>query len=420
MSKMTSSTKRNIVILGGSYGGISVAHYVLKHAIPVLPDKDSYQVILISSASQAMCRPACPRALLSDDMFPQEKLFVSIIEQFEQYSKDSFRFVHGSATAVDHNARTVSTKLKTGETETTDFHALVIATGAATSSPLMGLNSDEVALKKAWKEFRKSLKRARRIVIVGGGPTGIETAGEIGEYLNGRAGIMNERLLVPTCSITVVTAGPEILPILRPSLAHNAEAYLAKVGVDVIKNTRVKSVDPSMAGADLNWLTAGASVTLDDGKTIETDLFIPATGSTPNTSFLSKDLLKPSGQVITNTSTLRVDAAGPRIYAVGDASSYARPAVHNIHAAVPVLGANIKRDLLLAAGKPESDVGPEKVFKEDLRETQMVPIGKTKGVGAVMGWRLPSVLVWLIKGRDYWLWTMGGFWSGKQWAKEAR
>jgi NADH dehydrogenase FAD-containing subunit len=225
MSKTTSSNKKNIVILGGSYGGISVAHYVLKHAIPVLPEKDSYQVILISSASQAMCRPACPRALLSDDMFPQEKLFVSITEQFEQYSKDSFRFVHGSATAVDHNARTITTKLKTGETQTTDYHALVIATGAATSSPLMGLNSDEVALKKAWKEFRKSLKRARRIVIAGGGPTGIETAGEIGEYLNGRAGIMNERLLVPTCSITVVSNVP-----VRTACETLLTSYLNVVG----------------------------------------------------------------------------------------------------------------------------------------------------------------------------------------------
>jgi len=419
MAETTPSLKKNIVVLGGSYSGMSVAHYVLKHAIPTLPEKDLYQVVIISSASQAMCRPACPRALISDDMFPQEKLFVSIPAQFEQYPKDSFRFVQGSATAVDHNARTVSIELKAGEKESITFYALVIATGASTASPLFGLNRDEVFLKEAWKEFRPALAKSKRIVIAGGGPTGVETAGELGEYLNGRAGYLNAKLLVPNVSITVVTAGSTILPYLRPSIAKTAEQYLAKVGVDIVTNARVKSVDPPNAGVDINWLTAGATITLDDDKTIEADIFIPAAGLTPNTSFLAKDLLNASRQVTTNTSTLRVDAAGPRIYAIGDASSYARPAVHNILAAVPVLGGNIKRDLLLAAGKSESDVGADKVFKEDTRETQLVPIGKSKAVGAAMGWRFPSWVIWLIKGRDYWLWTTGGLWSGKQWAKEA-
>jgi hypothetical protein len=89
-------------------------------------------------------------------------------------------------------------------------------------------------------------------------------------------------------------------------------------------------------------------------------------------------------------------------------------------AAVPVLGAHIKRDLLLAAGRSEIEVGMEKEFKEEKKETQMVPIGTSKGVGAAMGWRLPSWAVWFLKGRDYWLWTVEPVWSGKQWAKEAK
>lgn len=118
-------------------------------------------------------------------------------------------------------------------------------------------------------------------------------------------------------------------------------------------------------------------------------------------------------------STLRVDKAGPRVYAVGDVGSHARPAVHNILNTVPTLCANIKRDLLIAQGKDETAVGLDRVFKEDTRETQLVPIGKSKGVGAAMGWQLPSLIVWMIKGRDYWLWTTGGLWSGNQWAKES-
>lgn len=409
--------RTNIIILGGSYGGISTAHYVLKHVIPHLPDKESYQVILVSASSETMCRPACPRALISDDMFPQEKLFVSIAKVFEQYPKDSFRFIHGTATELDHTNRTVSINLAIRNTENIVFHALIIATGASTSSPLLGLNQDDQILRSNWTTFRKALPTAKNIIIAGAGPAGIETAGELGEYLNGRAGWFSPKLSNPKVAITVISADAKILPALRPSLAQKAEHYLSKVGVSILKNARVTTVEPPGAGTD--HVDAKATLTLKDGSTLDADLYIPATGMRPNTAFVSKNLLTATGLVSTNTSTLRVDNAGPRIYAIGDASSYARPAIHVLEKAIPVLCANIKRDLLLASSQDASSVGEDRVFKEDMRETQLIPIGTSKGVGAAMGYRLPGLIVWLIKGRDYWLWTTGGLWSGKQWAKEA-
>ncbi|KAF8857407.1 FAD/NAD(P)-binding domain-containing protein [Acephala macrosclerotiorum] len=413
------TSQKNILILGGSYGGISTAHYLLKHAIPQLPDKESYQVIIVSASSEAICRPACPRALISDDLFDQKKLFVSIPKQFEQYPRASFRFIHGTATKLDHAKRIVTIDLGKSRIETCVFHALVIATGSSTPSPLLSLNRDEEFLRANWAEFRTSLPTAKSIVIAGGGPAGVETAGELGEYLNGRAGWFSSKLKNPKAAITVVTSDSKILPALRVAIAKKAETYLAQVGVTVIKNARVKSVTPGGAGTDSALIASKATVSLDDGQTLEADLYIPAFGTRPNTSFIDKSLLNADGRVETNASTLRVDKARPRIYAVGDVGSYARPAVHLILNAIPVIGANIKRDLLLAAGKEENDVGEDRKFEEDTRETQMVPIGKSKGVGAAMGYALPSFLVWLIKGRDYWLWTTGDLWSGKQWAKES-
>lgn len=185
----------------------------------------------------------------------------------------------------------------------------------------------------------------------------------------------------------------------------------------VVTGSRVATVSPAGVGTE-SALTTNATVTLEDGKTLEADLYIPATGAVANTGFIHESLLMASGSVESNVSTLRVDKAGARVYAIGDLGSHARPAVHNISNTVPTLCANIKRDLLLAEGKEESTVGADRVFK-DTRETQLVPIGKNKGVGAAMGFQLPSLFVWLIKGRDYWLWTTGDLWSGKQWAKES-
>lgn len=350
-------------------------------------------------------------------MFQQQKLFVNIPKAFEQYPKDTFCFIHGTATELDHSNRTISATLTTGQTQKLEFHALIIATGASTPSPLFGLNRDDEFLRETWSKLREALPTAKNIVIAGGGPAGIETAGELGEYLNGRAGWFSSKLENPKVSITVVTSDSKILPALRPSIAKKAENYLAKVGVTVIKGTKVVAVDPSGAGTEN--ITTDASVTLSDGNTLDVDLYIPATGTRPNTSFINKALLTPDGRVETNSSTLRVDKAGERVYAIGDVGSYSRPAIHLILSAVPVLCANIKRDLLLAAGKEKSSVGEDREFKEDTRETQLVVIGKSMGVGAAMGFQLPSFLVWLIKGRDYWLWTTGDLWSGKQWGKES-
>ncbi|OQE26019.1 hypothetical protein PENFLA_c007G00051 [Penicillium flavigenum] len=167
-------------------------------------------------------------------------------------------------------------------------------------------------------------------------------------------------------------------------------------------------------------LTTNAMVTLEDDKPLQADLCIPAASAIPSTSFIQESLLTANGSVETNVSTLRVDKAGPRVYAVGDVGSHARPAVHNILNTVPTLCASMKRNLLIAEGQEESAVGPDRVF-EDTHGTQLVAIGRstTKRVGAAMGFQLSSVMVWMIKGRDYLLWITGGLWSGNQWANES-
>jgi NADH dehydrogenase FAD-containing subunit len=347
-------------------------------------------------------------------MFPQEKLFVNISQLFEQYPKGRFRYIQGTATHLDHVTRSVTVNLINDEIEKFDYLALVIATGASTNSPLLGLTTDEESLRTEWVSFRKALPTARSIVISGGGPAGIETAGELGEYLNGRAQWFDTQTATPKVAIKVITGGTQILPALRPAIAKKAEIHLAKLGVTVIKDTRAEKT--SLQGAGRTTSAGPARLTLSNGAIMDVDIYIPAIGTRPNTAFIQTCLLTLDTRVNTNPSTLRVDKAGDLAYAIGDCSSYARPAVHLILNAVPVLCANMRKDLLVSTGKGG---GEDRIYMEDKRETQMVSIGKSSGVGAAMGWQLPSWMVWLIKGRDYWLWTTGNLWNGKQWAKEA-
>jgi apoptosis-inducing factor 2 len=410
--------KKQIVIIGGSYGGVSIAHYLERHVLPALTDSTSYTVTMISSSTEFWDRPAAPRAMISDHFFPQNKLFVKTAQLFEQYPAGSFRFVHGTATKADHVKRTVEVMLADdGRSETISAHALVIATGATSSSALLGLRpgQDVEALKESWKQFREALPLAKHVVIVGGGPAGIETAGELGEHLNGKPGWFASKLENPKVQITVLTAASKILPVLRPAIAKTAIEYLAAVGVTVKTNARVVSVSGSA-----NDIAGPAYLKLEDGTEIHADLYISATGLTPNTSFLDASLLTADKRVKTNSTTLRVEGnnIAPRIYAIGDVASTARPAILLINDAIPFLGANIKHDLQLAAGVSAQTAVPERKYKADTSETQLVPIGTKRGVGAVKGWRVPSWFVWAMKGRDYWLWTLPGLWSGKAFAKE--
>lgn len=349
-----------------------------------------------------MCRPACPRAMLADEYFDQSKLFVDIHAQLVQYPSDKWEFVHGAAVGVDHVARTARIGFG-GKEQVIAFHALVVATGTSTPSPLL---SNGPFRKEAWDTLRSSLPSARKIVVAGGGPTGVEVAGELGSHLN--SGSEGRRV-----EVTLVTSGERILPSLRPALAKTAEKYLSDLGVKILTGTKVVSVEPENAGRDVAATTSSAIVSLSSGEELEADISIPATGTRPNTAFLAKELLDENGKVKTNAKTLRADSVGDRIYALGDCSNAFRPAVHNVLAAVPVLSNNIAKDLHAAAGV--GAVKEDKLFVEDTRETQLVPIGNKKGVGAAMGWKLPSWLVWMIKGRDYWIWTTGKLWSGRQW-----
>jgi NADH dehydrogenase FAD-containing subunit len=158
-----------------------------------------------------------------------------------------------------------------------------------------------------------------------------------------------------------------------------------------VYNTRVADVSEGRNGRK--------TVTLAGGKKMDVDLYIPAHGVDPNSSFISATLLTDHGYVKTNPQTLRVDAAGPRVYAVGDVASYSRNCYLDIYGSLPTLFVNLKRDLLSYPN--EKAKGTDRLFTPNMKEMQCVPIGSKGGVGALMGWRMPNWMVWLLKARDY-------------------
>jgi NADH dehydrogenase FAD-containing subunit len=418
------SEQKTVLILGASYAGLSSAHYFLKHVLPVLPESKSYKVVLVNPSTHFFARPAAPRSLVSQKLMPPEKVFYDIAGGFKQYTAEQFTFLQGTATAMDPATRTVTVSLPTKELQTISYYALILAVGTRPASAILGLQTTHLVAQEAQAAFSKALTEAKTIVIAGGGPAGVESAGEIGHELNGMAGMFSKRPKNIKASITVITSDKKLLPALRPALATKAEKILNKLGVDVIYNTKVQSVTPQGAGElntatnSIEKVTSKATITLSNGETKEADLYIPATGVTPNTQFIPRTLLNERGFIEMNGSTLRVDGAGERVYAIGDCGSYTRGGVMDIYDAVPVLLTNVKRDLLSPDGKPTS--GQDRPYKPNLKETQIVPVGRSKGVGAIFGWKLPSFMVWMIKGRDYFASMTPPIVDGSKWKKESK
>ena len=86
-------------------------------------------------------------------------------------------------------------------------------------------------------------ERLLRFVIVGGGPTGVELAGTIAELAHHTLAADFRRIDPRSATITLVEAGPRLLPYLHASLSDYARQSLEQLGVEVRLGTPVTRCD---------------------------------------------------------------------------------------------------------------------------------------------------------------------------------
>jgi NADH dehydrogenase FAD-containing subunit len=171
---LSSRTMKNIVILGGSYAGVSTAHRILKQVAKLGP----FKITLVSPETEFYWNMASARGIIPGQ-FSDEKLFKPIAAGFERYPATQFEFILASAQSLDVEAKVVEISGTTGQ-RILDYDFLILATGSRTKNgtPLKGLGSTE-ATKNALHDFQSQIKKAKTIVVAGGGVTSIEIAGEL-------------------------------------------------------------------------------------------------------------------------------------------------------------------------------------------------------------------------------------------------
>jgi len=297
-----------VLVLGGGFAGIGAAHKLKKSdADVVVVDKHDYhtfQPLLYQVATGLLEQPAVGH--------PIRDLF---------HKQDNVRIHQDEVTAIDLDAR----RVEFAELEALGYDYLVLGLGAEVNFfgvegaaehafPLYTL-TDAVRLKnhvlKTWEEADRKPALvedgALNVVVVGGGPTGVETAGAMAELYNGVFKKDYPDVPEGAATITLVEAGPEIFPMFKPDIREYTVGALEKRGVDVQTGDVVESISPTR-------------VKLKSGDELEAHTLVWGAGLQGNELVRSLGLELGRGNRVGVDEELRIPAH-PEVYAVGDVAA---------------------------------------------------------------------------------------------------
>ena len=350
---MTNALRR-IVVVGNGIAGLTAADSLRAEGF------DGELTIVGDEARAAYSRPALSKAVLrSDDDLTAHELPAP--------DHGATEVLGVTATALDTGRRVLS--LDDGSE--LDYDGLVVASGSRARR--LGSGSDELVLRTLDDALALRARIAARpdLVVVGGGPLGMEVAsGALG------AG----------CRVTLVTNAP---PMARHLGTHLSEAITAAAvarGLTVIVTSDVRVAERH----------GGSTTVLADGRLVEGDLLVTAVGDIPNTGWLAGSGLPSSGP-------LAVDSRGrvrPEIVAAGDvaavptASGQARSPLWNSAIEQARVAA---RALLRGDEAPELDAQPyfwTEQFDLNVRVAGRTPLAGTPEVVDGDGPAGPALLRW--------------------------
>ena len=160
-----------------------------------------------------------------------------------------------------------------------------------------------------------AIKRLLTFVIVGGGYSGVETAGQILDLIQD-INRFYPRIARQDYRVILVHSGAHLLPEISEDLGRYCEKNIAQRGVEIILNARVTSMTASR-------------VTLGDGRVIESYTVVSTVGNAPHpilVDFCKKNIIPTEKARIITDATLRVPGF-ENLWAAGDC------------AAVPMAGA---------------------------------------------------------------------------------
>lgn len=394
-----SGTTPRIVILGGGFAGIAVASR-LERRLAV----SEAEIVLISRENFSLFTPMLPE--VCSGAIDVRHVVTPIRSQLRRAT-----FVLADVEGIDTHERTVSfTHALTGRSQTMTYEHLVFALGSATSTfNLPGVAERAFALKTledaailrnrlVWlleladsTEDVAARKRLLTIVIVGGGFTGVEAAGEIAELFHSVVRLYRN-LSLREIDVILLEAGKALLLGLPERMGAYAARDLERRGVHVLTGDGVASADDN-------------GLFLTSGRRVETATIVWSAGVKPAPLIGAMGLSANKRGALIVRSDLRAPDI-PNVWACGDCAAipdggggiYPATAQHAIREG-PVLADNI-----IAAVRGRKT----RAFRYSALG-MMASLGARKAVAQLPGNRVltgfPAWFLW----RTYYLLRLPGF-----------
>jgi len=295
----------HVLILGGGFAGIGAARKLKDADVDVtLVDKHNYHTF----------QPLLYQ--LATDLLEVDAVAHAIRDLFHEHENVT---VHqAAATSIDLDQRKVSFD----SIAPLDYDYLVLGVGAEVNYfgtegaaehafPMYTL-ADAVRLKDhilvKWEAADRDPQLvedgALNVVVVGGGPTGVESAGALGELYRSELAKDFPNIAQDDVRITLVEAGPELFAMFKPNLRAYAQDALTKRGVDVVVGETVESITPTR-------------VQLKSGKVLPAHTLIWGAGLRAHPLARSLGVELQRGDRIPVRPDLSVDGH-PEVFAIGD------------------------------------------------------------------------------------------------------
>lgn len=298
--------QKKLVIIGGGFAGVKLASQLEK----TLPE--DWDIYLLSKTNFITYNPLLPEVIGASILPGHVQAPVRLI-----LKRTRIRMV--TVDIIDYDAKEVY--YHNDRKAKLSYDQLVLAAGVqANTEMLPGLHEHTLPLKTVGDALyirnrvierleqatihpdEKRRKELTSFVVLGGGFSGVETAGELDDFLKS-AQRYYKNVRREDCRIVIVHSGNRLLPELTEKLSTNTFKNFTKRNIDILMNERATKIE-------------NEKVILQSGKEIIGATIICTIGTAPH-AFIKNDALPSErGKIVTQPDMSVSGADG--IWAMGD------------------------------------------------------------------------------------------------------
>lgn len=372
--------KTKVVVVGGGFGGLAVARALKDENIQVtLIDKKNYhlfQPLLYQVASAALSPAdiAYPlRGLLGKD--PHVEILLGEVKEVHKAEK----WIKTDTNQISYDYLVLacgSTYTYFGNPEWEKF--------APTLKTIKQATEIRRRVFLAFEQAERETDPAKRVpyltfVVVGGGPTGVELAGSLGEITRYTITKDFEHISPEQTKIILVEMGKRILPSMTEALSRDSVRQLEELGVEVRVNTKVEKIDEHGITVNGEFIPSA------------TVLWGAGVGAVSINKTLGVELDKQGRIVVSRTLSI---PDHPEIFVIGDQARYEwgkdktpLPGLAPVAMQQGRFVADYIKRSLTGKSLPE--------YFKYTDKGQMATIGRSRAVALYKGLEMQGIIAWL-------------------------